>query len=194
MKGFFQRPTILLAWILALGLATTAFAEPPTMPRPAEVATTVVTKPEADRETPHFSFTGDDDDEATMQLTKFLQQHDLEVMGRSGNVIAVARDGFLVGLQPAMTNTSLDRLVATFAFNLRDGVEDETVHAIARKLNDQTGGIQYSVASGKLLCQVLITFVDQLSLTEIEMAIDYLKGLQLATLFTAPELVNLLQR
>jgi hypothetical protein len=146
-----------------------------------------------DARSPTFSFTGDDDAVAATQLAAFLRDQGMEVRGRFGNMIAVAREGFTVSLEPKTTVAGLDHLVATLVFFVREGTDEEAVAAVARKLNDKTSGIQYSVVAGHLWCQIFVTFVDRLSLAEIEATFEFLQTSQFVALLAAPELMALLR-
>jgi len=166
-----------------------AAEEEPATPEPAAAA-----EPHCAAEGPGFTFDGDDDEAAAARLEEFLRDHRLEVKTRSEDVLGVERKGTLVVLQARTSKSGLDRLIASVGFVFRDGTDEGTANEIAEKLNRRVMGVKYSANAGGLIVQVQVSFVDRLSLAEIEAACDFLVGLQLATLVAAPELVGLLKR
>lgn len=137
-----------------------------------------------------------DKDEATTQLVQFLGEHGFVVKKRQGQLMAVEKDGFTLALGCEVRSRGLDRLIATnwLPIQRKESAQAE-LHAIVTKLNQQSAGINYSLdGDGDLLIQVLVTFVDTLSLAEVDAVFDYMEDLEMATVLSAPELIQHLRR
>jgi hypothetical protein len=124
---------------------------------------------------------GDDDRAAVVSLTGFVAAAGLPAEeSAGGDALFVYRRGMATLLSPVLQKEGLDRIIATRSYAPAPGHGDEDLAALAFRLNDQLNVGGFAVADGALIYETNLTFVDRVTLEEIQRFLDWLDDVEVA--------------
>ena len=135
----------------------------------------------ASRSSDVLELPGDDDQAAVSELASFLGAAGLPVeKSPVGNSLFVYRRGMATLLSPVLQIDGLDRIIATRSYAPAPGRQDRDLAELAFELNDQLNVGGFAVADGALVYETNLTFVDRVSLDEIQRFLYWLDDVELA--------------
>jgi hypothetical protein len=120
---------------------------------------------------PKVVLTGDDDVAATTIFAEFLKQNGFQIIKQEPKAVAVRYKGVGAILLPKIyANDQIDRIIVTRIFGPKQEYRGRPeINQLALELNDKLNIAQYWVHSdGNLMATTHITFVDELTLAELD--------------------------
>lgn len=123
-------------------------------------------------------YTGTDDKVATAQLAEFLKNHGVSVLKQQEKAVVIQAEDLKMFLQPKMSESGLDRIVAQFFFGVEEAYQSSIellnfVNMLNQKYN--LGGF-YIDEDGDFAFQTHLTFIDSLPWVQLEAFIHWIEN------------------